>query len=86
MFQAFIPETGRGIQGAKMFDITFTNKEGKSKRCGEFLGLQCHNGKKILKILFQFCIKVFVLAHMELTIEVSNICFEDWSDDIDLWR
>ena len=23
---------------------------------------------------------------MELTIEVSNIFFEDWSDDIDLWR
>lgn len=39
MFQAFIPETGRGIQGAKMFDITFTNKEGKNKRCGGILGL-----------------------------------------------
>ncbi|KAF3533747.1 hypothetical protein DY000_02037171 [Brassica cretica] len=37
--EAFIPETGRGIQGAKMFDITFTNKEGKNKRCGGILGL-----------------------------------------------
>ena len=39
MFQAFIPETGCGIQGAKMFDITFTNKERKNKRCGGILGL-----------------------------------------------
>ncbi|KAH0866808.1 hypothetical protein HID58_073830 [Brassica napus] len=32
-------ETGCGIQGAKMFDITFTNKEGKNKSCGGILGL-----------------------------------------------